>query len=130
MNTLNKEQILKILEKYNLDKNEYILISGSSMVMHGVKEYTRDIDLSVSEKLYEYLITNYKCTLEFHDEETNENVYFVDNFLSFSRNFYKDCKYEIINSIKCQTLEDIIRLKKKFNRQKDIEDIKLIEKFI
>lgn len=130
MNKLNKEQILNILKKYNFDKNEFIILSGASMVMYGIREYTSDIDIAVSNNLYNNLINNYKCTLERYDEQNKVNVYFIDNVINFSTNFYNDCKYKIIDNIKCQTIDAIIKMKKSFNREKDLRDIKELEKYL
>lgn len=50
-----KEQIKEFLRELNLDPNEYCLIAGGSLVMHGIKQETEDIDLCVSEKGFQYL---------------------------------------------------------------------------
>ena len=61
---MNKEEIIKVLKKYNFDKNKYIVISGVAMVFLGIKEKINDIDISVTEDYYEYLLNNYNCTFE------------------------------------------------------------------
>ncbi len=123
---LNKLQILDILNYYNLPKNEYVIISGASMVLQGVKENTSDIDISVSEKLYDYLLKNYECKLE-KILENNVRVWYLGD-INFSTNFYQTVEYENINGYQCQTIEDILKLKKKLNRGKDLNDIKLLER--
>ena len=52
---LYKDDILKILTKYNFNPNDYIVISGASLVLQNIKEYTSDIDIAVSKKLYNKL---------------------------------------------------------------------------
>lgn len=123
---LNKLQILDILNYYNLPKNEYVIISGASMVLQDVKENTSDIDISVSEKLYDYLLKNYECKLE-KILENNVRVWYLGD-INFSTNFYQTVEYENINGYQCQTIEDILKLKKKLNRGKDLNDIKLLER--
>ena len=53
---MNKQDIIKALNKYHFDMNEYMVISGASMVLQGIKETTKDIDIAVSKK---YVITSY-----------------------------------------------------------------------
>ena len=50
---MNKKEILNYLKKLDLDKNEYIVISGASLVLHDVIDATKDIDLSCSKKYYD-----------------------------------------------------------------------------
>ena len=52
----NKENILKTLNKYNFDSQNYMVISGAALVLQNVKEYTSDIDITVSNELYNQLL--------------------------------------------------------------------------
>ena len=129
MKKYNRKDIFDILNSYNFDKNEYIVISGGSMVAHGIKDTTRDIDISVSKKLYDELLNNYNCNLEWHDDKNNVDIYYIDDVINFSTNFYNK-ETEIIDGIRFQTLDSIINMKKEFNRVKDIEDIKKINAYL
>ena len=59
----NKENILKTLNKYNFDSQNYIVISGAALVLQNVKEYTSDIDITVSNELYNQLLKKYSLSL-------------------------------------------------------------------
>ncbi|MDT8715351.1 hypothetical protein IAI10_01505 [Clostridium sp. 19966] len=48
---LYKEDIIKILKDVDLPLNEYWITSGAGLVIHGVKETTRDIDLGCTTNL-------------------------------------------------------------------------------
>ena len=85
---MNKEEILKVLKKYNFDKDKYIVISGAAMVLLGIKESTSDIDISVTKDYYDYLLENYNCTFE-KVNEYNNKVYFIDNIINFGFDYYK-----------------------------------------
>ena len=52
---MNKKDIYETLQKYNFEKNKYIVISGAAMVIQGVKDSTTDIDIAVSKDYYNYL---------------------------------------------------------------------------
>lgn len=123
---LNKEKILDILNYYNLPKDEFIIISGASMVLQEIKEKTSDIDIAVSENLYNYLINNYKCKLE-KILENGAKVWFIDK-INFSTNYYKSVDYIYFDEFKIQSIESILKLKKELNRKKDLNDISLLER--
>lgn len=61
---LNREKIIEILNEYNFDCDKYVVLSSSAMVLHGIKEYTRDIDIFVTWDYYKYLLDNYDCIFE------------------------------------------------------------------
>jgi hypothetical protein len=122
---MNKEEILKRLGKLNYDKKEYIVISGASMVVQGVKKDTNDIDISVSDQL--------NSTLELSDCKfhltPSGKVYEMD-YIELFRAFYEDTKYKVIESYRFATLESILDLKMRLNREKDKKDIMILRKLL
>ena len=123
---LDKKEIINTLKKYNLDSNNYIVISGAAMVLLGIKDKARDIDISVTKDYYNYLLKNYNCTLE-RINEYNNKVYFIDEVINFGIDYF-DTDYIEIDGIYVQKPEAIIKLKKSLNREKDRKDIELINK--
>ena len=122
---MNKVDIINILDKYNFDKNEFIIISGAALVLRDIKDSTNDIDIAVSNKLYLDLLNKYKCTFE--SIKNSNEVWFLDNIINFSKN-YMDSEYDRYMGYKIQSLESIYKLKQSLNRDKDQNDIKKIEK--
>ncbi len=55
MINMNKNEIIEKLKKSNLDKNEIIVISGASLVVHDIINDTEDIDLICTEEYYEMI---------------------------------------------------------------------------
>lgn len=129
---MNKAEILNKLNEYNFDTNEYIVISSAALVIQGVKEETKDIDISVTPKYYKYLEENYNCELERYDEKNNINIYYIDDVINFSTNYYSEDKddFILLDGIKIQSISSVTRLKNMLNRPKDIKDIELINKFL
>ncbi len=129
---MNKAEILNKLNEYNFDTNEYIVISSAALVIQGVKEGTKDIDISVTPKYYKYLEENYNCELERYDEKNNINIYYIDDVINFSTNYYSEDKddFILLDGIKIQSISSVTRLKNMLNRPKDIKDIDLINKFL
>lgn len=122
---MNKNEIIEYLKNYDLDKNKYIIISSAAMVLLGIKEKTKDIDIAVTKDYYNYLLNNYNCEFETND---NNGVYFIDK-INFGMMYYSDNK-NYINDIPIQSIEQIKNLKIYLNREKDKIDLELIDKFI
>ena len=68
---MNKKDIIDTLKKYNFDSTKYIVISSAAMVLLGIKDTTKDIDIAVSDDYYEYLLKNYNCKFE----RINEKIF-------------------------------------------------------
>ena len=124
---MNKEEIIEKLKEYNFDKNKYIVISGAAMVLLGIKDKTQDIDIAVKDGYKDYLVDNYNVTFD-RMNEYNEPVYFIDNIVNFAITYYTD-KKEYVSGIPVQNVNDILKLKKGLNREKDKIDIEKLENY-
>ena len=124
---MSKNEIIKILKKYNFDNKKYIVISGAAMVLHGIKNSTSDIDIAVTKEYYEYLLKHYKCDFD-KINPYNHKVYFIDNIINFGIDYFTSPVY--MDDIPIQKIDDILKLKNNLNRNKDKDDILLIQKVI
>ena len=124
---LYKNDILKILNKYNFNQKDYIVLSGASLVLQNIKEYTFDIDIAVSNELYSEILEKYNCLFE--KQIDNYNIWFIDNIINFSNHYYSETKYMYLFGLQVQTIDSIFELKSNLNRLKDNQDIELIEAF-
>lgn len=125
---MNKKQILNTLKKYNLDTSKYIVISGASLVLQDIKEEATDIDIAVTKDYYEFLKNEYNCEIE--KENDGVTVYYIDRVINFSTNYYDEKEVIMYEGFRIQSLEGIRNLKRKLNREKDIKDINLINKYL
>ena len=98
---MNKKDIIDTLKKYNFDSTKYIVISSAAMVLLGIKDTTKDIDIAVSDDYYEYLLKNYNCKFE-RINEYGKKVYFIHDIINFSSTYYKNNRL-IIEEIPIQT---------------------------
>ena len=95
------------------------------MVLYRFKDWTRDIDLSVTKDYYVELLKKYKCLFEKINDE-GECVFYIDNLLNFGRSYYcKECT--MIEGIPVQNKDSLITLKKKLHRPKDEKEMGLIK---
>lgn len=125
---MNRKDIINTLKKYNFDSTKYIVISSAAMVLLGIKDTTKDIDIAVSDDYYEYLLKNYNCKFE-RINEYGKKVYFIHDIINFSSTYYKNNRL-IIEEIPIQTANDILELKLFLKREKDYKDIELIKEYI
>ncbi len=119
---MNKQEFLSGLERMGFPKTEYIILSGGSLLMRGLREKTEDYDLCASKKLAER-INLYSC----EKDEAGcyvpfQNVQMKDDFDNFS--------YDVIDGYQCETLEGILAFKRRMLRPKDIRDIAAIEAYL
>ena len=56
---MNKEELLNLLNSLELPKTEYYILSSGSMLLYGLREIVGDLDLCVSNELFEPLKKKY-----------------------------------------------------------------------
>lgn len=126
---MNRKEIIEVLNKLDLPKSEYVVLSGASMVMQKVKSKTSDVDISVSKELFGILKNNATIVNSF----LGYDVYKVNDYeVEFSNNysFFDKSNAVLINDIYFQDLNSIKKMKESFNRDKDKKDIKKIDLFL
>lgn len=127
------------LKNYNLPMGLYAIIGSGPLGIRDLREIN-DIDIIVTLTLRDKLIEKY----EFSDDGKVKKVVFPDGNIEafWEDSFYsleKDKKMpsveriisraEIIEDLPFATLEDLLYFKRIWNRKKDLEDIRLIEKW-
>lgn len=123
---LNRNNIINILKELNLPANEYWITSGAALVLHGIKESTRDIDLGCKTDLVDYFI-NKGC--KYKVMEDNSRIVEVNDKIELLENWFVD-KVEFIDGLPIASLLSIRKQKEALGREKDIIDIKMIDKYI
>ena len=133
--------IYKKLESLNLPKGEYVVVGGS-MAAHGIRE-AHDLDILVTPNLYNTLLKSgdYKqcncnqCmqTSRLMLKKKGGGVDILPNLML--KNYLCDTKSlienaDIIKEYPFIKLEEFIKFKKEIGREKDIEDILLMEEYL
>lgn len=109
---MNKKDIINKLKKLDFDKDKYIVISGASLVVQGVIDETKDIDLTCSKSFYDSI--NWDVKVGYLGVDVKYNDVF-----EISDNLYKEDDYILIDGFKFMPLESCLDLKRKLNRPKD-----------
>lgn len=123
---LNREEIISLLQEAAFDANEYWVISGAAMVLYGIKDTTRDIDLGCTSQMADKLERE-----GYHTEVLSDGtrkLVFSDTVELFE-NWIED-KVVLLEGIPVVSIDGIILMKEKLGREKDLRDILLIRKFI
>ena len=124
------KKLLEELRKLNLPVDSYVIFGSGSMSVRGIRE-SSDLDIIVSDKVWQDFIKKYstknnnKSIIQIGDIEICKDLLpWLDN----SEELIK--RSELIDGFPFSTLEDTLKLKEKFGREKDREDIKLIEEYL
>ena len=126
---MNRKEILNILKKLNFPQNEFVVLSGASLVVQQVKSKTNDIDIGVSETLFKKLKNDAVIVNNF----LGYDVYKLNDYnIEFSNNcsFFNKNEAIVIENMYFQDLNSIKKMKENFNRNKDKNDIKKIDLFL
>lgn len=120
----DKNSLLQRLQELPFSKKEYWVVAGGAMVLHGFRAQTQDIDLGCStllaDKLEQQGYVVSRC------EDGTRKILYSENIEIFEN--WIDGTVEIINSVPVVCVDGLIQMKKKLGREKDLEDIALIEK--
>ncbi len=117
---MNKVEVFEKLDKLDLDKNNYIIISGASLVVQDIIDDTSDIDLSCSKEYYNSIEWPTK-TGYFNTEIKYKDCYEI------GCNFFDEDKIVIINGYKFMNLEACLDLKILENKKADKKLIKKLD---
>lgn len=126
---MNKDELIKLIESLNFPNNEYYILSSGCLLLYGLREKAGDLDLCISEKLFNEIKEKFnltedkknKCGFYKLNDKTEIVVDSPEEFIN---------QYDIKDGYQVQKLEIILRDKKKRNLPKDQIDIKNIERYI
>ena len=120
---MRKQEILEKLNSLELDREEYIIISGASLVCQGIMEETGDIDLSCSQEFYNRLSWDVK--LGYFGTE----IKFWDSF-EIATSFYDKSHTICIDGYYFADIEATYELKKLESKAKDRKLVKQLEMLV
>ena len=120
----DKNSLIQRLQEIPFSKSEYWVVAGGAMVLHGFRTQSHDIDLGCStllaDKLEQQGYVVSRCEDETRKILYSENIEIFENWIEDT--------VEIIGGVPVVSIDGLIKMKKKLGRQKDLEDIALIEK--
>ncbi len=123
---MNRQQILEQLKAFPYDRNEYWVITGSAMVIHGIKEQTSDIDLGCSIKMADLLESDGYL---FGRTKDGNRWFKVGESIEIFESWLYDSLISI-DGFQVISINGLIKMKEKIGREKDFRDIELIKTFL
>lgn len=123
---MNKQEYLQKLDKLELDKTRYCIISGGAMIMYGLREKTNDIDISIKPDYFEELKNRY----HFKKSDKYENFYELSDDIEVMVANYNEDEVDYIDGYPINSIENELRWKLEHKREKDKQDIENIKKFL
>lgn len=124
---MNKDELLKLVDSLDLPKTEYYILSSGSMLLYGLREKAGDLDLCVSNELFEKLEEKYNLK----EEDKNEcGFYHISQDIEIVPNTKENFKMEYKDGYPVESLKNILAFKEKRNAPKDQKDIENIKKYL
>lgn len=131
----NNELFKKVKDLY-LPIGEYALFGSVPMGVRGLRE-CHDIDIIVTEKLWNEYRDKYGWSLVKTQHENKYSDGLRNNDIEMWKDWWPkwDIKKliqgaEIIDGLPFVKLEEVLKWKKHIAREKDLKDVKIIEKFL
>ncbi len=122
---MKKADIIRRLEALGFDKNEYWAITGTAMVLYGLRAETHDIDLGCTAKLADELQERYPTTIL---PDGTRKIVPVPDVEIFEDWLYD--KVVRVDGFPVISPAGLLAMKKALNREKDQADIRKIEAYI
>lgn len=133
--SFNKLQVVRELTGLDgiIPIDSYIITYGAAMCIHGIMEYTRDIDLSISKEAFSTFISKGYKIENYLDDKYTPYIKFnnvIDLFLDGTV-LKTDIQYEIDKiGFRIQTIQSLLNEKQASGREKDLKDVELIKAFL
>ena len=120
---MNKKQLKELLDNFKLDKEEFTILSSSSLVLRDIYDSAGDLDIAVTKKGFEQLKQNYYVTHKENDwYKVSDNIECVLDDMKGKR--------EKLGDYYLQDINDYYEYLKSSNREKDKLRIPLVEDYI
>ena len=124
---MNKEQLIEKLQELNFPVGDYYLLSSGCLMLYGLRDKIGDIDLCVSDKLFEQIKDKFNLT----EEKKNEcGFYKINDYLEIVVNKKEEMQYDMKDGIPVEKLTTILNFKLKRNAEKDQKDIVNIQNYL
>lgn len=124
MNVFDKQALIRRLKELDFPANEYWVVAGGAMVLHGFRSQTRDIDLGCStflaDKLEQQGYPVSRCDDGTRKISYSEDIEIFENWLEGT--------VEAVSGVPVVSVDGLIQMKMKLGREKDLADIALIAK--
>ncbi len=120
---MKKIELINLINSMELDKDCFVVLSSSALVLRGILESANDLDIAVTNKGLEHLKDKYNLTNKDNDwyKVTDDIECVLDNM---------EGKKELLGNYYVQDINDYLEYLKSSNREKDKLRISMVEEYI
>ena len=123
---MDKQEIVQKLQMLGFPKEEYWVVTGSAMVLYGIKKETRDIDLGCSSRLADRLEASGNLSGRMAD---GSRKFVIGDKIEIFEEWLFD-RIEYVDGLPIISLKGLVMMKESLGREKDFADIKAIKEFM
>ena len=124
---MNKADIMEKLHALNWPPEDYWVVAGGAMVLHGLRQETRDLDLGCTTARADILAA---AGVPFKPMDDGSGRWFtLDGEVEVFENWLYD-RTELVEGVPVVSLQGLRQMKVALGREKDRRDVALIEAFL
>ena len=122
---MDRQEILDQLKAFPYSPDDYWVITGSAMVLYGIREKTHDIDLGCNSRMADKLEA--EGYLVKTDPDGNRKFRYGDD-IEIYENWLRDTVNRV-EGFQVISIPGLIQMKSGLGREKDKRDLELIKAF-
>ena len=135
---MDKQELIEELERFEafaqVDRSEYWIECGGVMLLHGLRDQTSGVDITVSSDIYDRILDTVSKDdiVIFHYPKTGGRPAisgFSYGMVDVHPQSADVPTIEVVKGFRCTTLAHVVLMKQQMNRPKDLVDIATIEEF-
>jgi hypothetical protein len=120
-----KNEIIEELKKSELNLKQVWVVCGAAMIIHEIKNETKDIDLGCNSKYFKDLLKKGFSPKVWPDN--TRSIQYSRNIEIFEN--WNVNQIIIFDGIQVSSIDDIISQKEELNREKDILDLEMLAEY-
>ena len=124
---MNKCELLQLIDTLEFPKSDYYVLGGGCLVIRGIREETKDLDLCISKELFEIVKGKYKLNSFCRNEK---GFYRVSPIIEVVVEGVYPFEFDIVDDYPVQKLDVLLHNKEQSEKEKDKRDVILIKEFI
>lgn len=124
---MNKEQLLELVDSLELPKEEYYILSSGCLLLYGLREQAKDLDLCVSTELFNDMVMRFNIDLS---SKNDCGFYRLNDLIEVVVNNKQEFNREFKDGYPVESLQSILDYKIDRNAPKDQADIVNIQNYL
>ena len=120
---MEKKELVELIESVKIDKKEFVILSTAALLLRGIVDTAKDLDIAVTKKGLEQLKENYNLIPK------DKEWYKVNDMIECIQDDMKG-KKELVDKYYLQDIVDYLKFLESSERQKDKDRIPGVKEYI